>query len=714
MNTAVTNNSGDDPTPPAGQRTGFLAGLTWRPAELLANLRAGLQNPHLIGRSSYQARYRKVQWCMNLWRFLVVGQILILILLSPQRVGSVSAAYFVFGLMLVYTVAYAWLSTHTRFGDSRLFHALDLLFCAALFFISWRTTLLFSIGFYTYASLMSRPVVLVRQQLPGMLLLSFSFLASIPLLTPGYFPTSDLVLSFLYFYIWGFGFVGYANILARVSALEMEGHLEEQRSEYRRLLHDDLGNTLCGLHFSIQRLGKIDRDEQLRSTLDFLRSGYDRAAQVLKHLLSWFEEPVEPIGIFLREMIVSLREQFGVQVQLQLERDDFGLSPEVKREVLRIIREAATNALLHSGCAVVVITAAHDRWKIRFQVRDAGCGIDADTLAARQATGSLGVRNMHDRAAKISGDLDIATDDGTCVTLSLPARKRSRCLGRILDFDATGPSGGLYQFLIRIKLLIFLLILSQAFFLNVETLRSAPVLTIMALLCAENLVWFFFPDRLLALLRQHPSYLIAQQVYIGLLFYLGWRFQVLLFFIDTASMIVIMNAFVLGFAANLKLTLFQGAAIMAAYFLAFTSLPATSDNLEILITKITSNLILALTAGLAVEFVKSLEMLQVEAVTRALARQRGRLSTDTHRQLHSRVRDLSAEISTLLHSSWEGAISKKTLAGLEQRSNEIKIRLRTILASLEQPPVHTTIPELLRFSSKREQENESAMPGDAP
>jgi len=327
------------------------------------------------------------------------------------------------------------------------------------------------------------------------LLLSFTYLASIPLLTPDYYSAGEIFLGFLFFYVWGFGFVGYANILARVSTLELEAHLEQQRGEYRRQLHDDLGNTLCGLHFGVQRLGKISQDEQLRLTLGFLGTGYDRAAQVLKHLLSWFEEPEEPIGVYLREMVDDLKQQYGVQVRLQLERDDFGITPEIKREVLRIIREAANNALRHCGSPVVVITAARDRNKIRFVVRDAGCGIDAGTLTGKQSTGSLGIISMRDRAAKIGADLDIRRDGGTRVTLTVSAEGHSGRLGRVLAFNASGPSGGLYHFLVRVKLVVFVLILVRALFLGASNLMHPPDQVILGLLCAENMAWYFFPEQ---------------------------------------------------------------------------------------------------------------------------------------------------------------------------------------------------------------------------
>lgn len=87
-----------------------------------------------------------------------------------------------------------------------------------------------------------------------------------------------------------------------------------------------------------------------------------------------------------------------------------------------------------------------------------------------------------------------------------------------------------------------------------------------------------------------------------------------------------------------------------------------------------------------------------------LTRQRERLSTETHRQLHSLVRELGTDINRLLHSSGDSVICNKTLAGMERRSEDIKSRLRTILGSLERPMVHNTISELLGNTARSQEE----------
>jgi len=90
--------------------------------------------------------------------------------------------------------------------------------------------------------------------------------------------------------------------------------------------------------------------------------------------------------------------------------------PRVVLQVFRILQEAVTNALKHSGgdrIEVVIAPGAEDD-TVRLMVSDNGRG-----LAARGPSGH-GLRNMQSRASLIGASLEIqAADPGTYVVLIL-------------------------------------------------------------------------------------------------------------------------------------------------------------------------------------------------------------------------------------------------------------------------------------------------------
>jgi len=321
---------------------------------LWARVRDSLESPQLIGESGYRRRYLKLQWWIVLWRLLILAQIPLVALIKPDRFGiALWYAFLVMALALAYTFIHYWLVTRTTLGTVRL-HVADLLACALLMLASGDDKLLFVTMFFSFSSLLARPTTLIREALPATIFLVLAYLGAI--IRIGVMPWTlyssperlgDLAL----FFFWGIGFVGFSVVMERASALELDSYLEEQRRDYRRQLHDDLGNTLCGLHFKIQSLARAGRDD-LNAAIAFLTEGYERANGVLERLLAGIDEQVSgTLNESLSKMVnsISIKDEGGIEVELSLPARQVSLSPEMHREIYSIVREAVTNAAKHSG-----------------------------------------------------------------------------------------------------------------------------------------------------------------------------------------------------------------------------------------------------------------------------------------------------------------------------------------------------------------------------
>jgi signal transduction histidine kinase len=90
----------------------------------------------------------------------------------------------------------------------------------------------------------------------------------------------------------------------------------------------------------------------------------------------------------------------------------------VRHQIVRIVREAAANAVRHAQASrIVVRLAATDGGGLTIEIADDGAGFD---VAARSATeGHFGIRGMQERARRIGGDLTIESSTGTRVILAL-------------------------------------------------------------------------------------------------------------------------------------------------------------------------------------------------------------------------------------------------------------------------------------------------------
>jgi signal transduction histidine kinase len=222
-----------------------------------------------------------------------------------------------------------------------------------------------------------------------------------------------------------------AMLEARLKARELElaeAHARERdlvglqaRNEERRRLmrdmHDGVGGQLVGLLLSLRR-GAVDKDkmvEGLQGVMDEIRlmiDSSDAAGASLDAMLAVFETRVRP-------RVEGAGFQFGWRDDHTLGGD---LPPQDVLQVFRIMQEAVTNALKHSGGdrIDIVISDAPDG-EVQIEIGDNGEGLIEGAGVRSPGGGGHGLGNMRDRAVAVGGRLTfIEAAPGLRVVLNLP------------------------------------------------------------------------------------------------------------------------------------------------------------------------------------------------------------------------------------------------------------------------------------------------------
>jgi signal transduction histidine kinase len=209
---------------------------------------------------------------------------------------------------------------------------------------------------------------------------------------------------------------------------KLEAAREAERTRIARELHDDglreltdaLGIVALGLSGSLgspheQRwadvAGRLQRlGRQLRSAIYDLGLGTDEDRA--------FRELVEDL--------VALQSAMAVASEVRM-RGSAKLPPESLghrgTEILRMLREAITNARAHSGAETIALDAGRSTADVlRFDVTDDGRWPDRDSdVTSRRGTGIIG---MFERAAEVDAGLRIdgLPGGGTRISVELPLR----------------------------------------------------------------------------------------------------------------------------------------------------------------------------------------------------------------------------------------------------------------------------------------------------
>lgn len=189
---------------------------------------------------------------------------------------------------------------------------------------------------------------------------------------------------------------------------------ESERARLSRELHDDPLQALTGVIRSLEDRPDTERER------DTLRA----VAGQLRNIASALHPPVlDDLGLV--PAVQSLfAEQGPIPIRLEL-ANEAGYRPterppfEVELASYRIIAEAATNAIRHSGCGEIVVRGHVTREAVAIDVVDDGRGFDADDLERALRGGHLGVASMRRRAEAIDASLSHAqgADRGTVVSL---------------------------------------------------------------------------------------------------------------------------------------------------------------------------------------------------------------------------------------------------------------------------------------------------------
>ena len=200
----------------------------------------------------------------------------------------------------------------------------------------------------------------------------------------------------------------------KLGVLERERAIQEERGRILRDMHDGVGSSLSAAIAGIEggKANNADLAEALRDSLEELRLTIDSvdlehgdlesALGNLRARLRSLGEHSVPVLIW-EIMPLSFNQRWG---------------PAELTDIVRIMREAISNAVRHAGASLVRIRVSESRHGsgqlLRIVIEDDGCGMPHKPQSGH------GLNNMRRRAEQLRGRLEILSNSaGTRVELSL-------------------------------------------------------------------------------------------------------------------------------------------------------------------------------------------------------------------------------------------------------------------------------------------------------
>jgi PAS domain S-box-containing protein len=198
---------------------------------------------------------------------------------------------------------------------------------------------------------------------------------------------------------------------------------EEERQRIARELHDDTAQRLATLMLRIRLLGMQTDPEAWRSGLEQLRDEIMETAEGVKRIARGLRPPeLEEVGLVtaVQAHLRGLKEGGGFEVDADLQPVDHLLKLDAKLALYRVIQEALSNVVRHSGAHRARLSVGADDGSVYVLVEDDGRGFSEPRVRARG--GGMGLLSMQERVVMIGGRVvvDTSPGEGTRIHIHVP------------------------------------------------------------------------------------------------------------------------------------------------------------------------------------------------------------------------------------------------------------------------------------------------------
>jgi signal transduction histidine kinase len=187
----------------------------------------------------------------------------------------------------------------------------------------------------------------------------------------------------------------------------------EERRRIARDLHDGLAQELAYIAIVSRRLAGLHEQEELASIAGAAERALQETRRVMDSLTTLREEPLDELIADEAEAVAA---RWGADVVLAVD-PALRPSPAAKEALLRVVREAVTNAARHGQARRVWIYVEADEG-ITLRIVDDGIGFDPGDVAGV----GFGLTSMRERIEELGGELQLESlpTTGTTVEAFLP------------------------------------------------------------------------------------------------------------------------------------------------------------------------------------------------------------------------------------------------------------------------------------------------------
>ena len=185
-----------------------------------------------------------------------------------------------------------------------------------------------------------------------------------------------------------------------------------ERNRIARDIHDNVGHLLSRCILQIGALLAINKDENINLNLMLIKDTLSEAMDSIRSSVHNLHEDSVDFKVEIQQLVDNF-EFCSIKLDYDLESNPI---KKIKYSFISISKEALSNIIKHSNATEVYIIIREHPSLYQLVIHDNGSNIKYNS------ENGIGIKNIKDRVTSINGSLNISTDSGFKIFISVPKK----------------------------------------------------------------------------------------------------------------------------------------------------------------------------------------------------------------------------------------------------------------------------------------------------
>lgn len=201
---------------------------------------------------------------------------------------------------------------------------------------------------------------------------------------------------------------------------------DEERRRLSREMHDGFGQDLAVTKMALDKIAfSEDCPEPLRETASKASDVVFGVIQQVRSMSYLLHPPMlDEIGLksALEWYLDGLAKRSGIEIEIEVQTGFPRYTAELETTVFRVVQEALTNILRHSGASRASVSLFEEQDRLILSIQDNGKGVSDKIAEFRPDRMGVGIGGMRQRVKQLGGALKIVNSSpGTLVQAIIPS-----------------------------------------------------------------------------------------------------------------------------------------------------------------------------------------------------------------------------------------------------------------------------------------------------